>query len=78
MIRPPRLADSLVAQADAQDGQFARQLPYRLLQDSSALRISRTGRENQVIRFHGPDLMDGHRVVSHHPDIRPDLSQHLD
>ena len=67
-----RLADGLMTEADAEDGDFSAELLYDFLADAGVLRIAGAGRENDVRGVQSLDFADGERVVADHAHIRLD------
>ena len=65
-----RLADGLMAEAHAEDGDAAAEPAYHFLADARVLRIAGTRRKDDVRGVQSLDFADGERVIAHYLDFR--------
>jgi hypothetical protein len=72
------LADRLVAQANAEDGNPAGKLANRCQGNPGLRRRAGAGRDHQHGRVKASDLGDGDGIVAEHPDVLPQLAEILD
>src|SRR2546428_1626154 len=75
-LRAERLAQALVTEANAEDGDFPGQLLYRLIGDAGIVRRAGTGRDDDAVV--AGELLDSDRVVSEHVRLHAELAQVLD
>ena len=61
-----RLRYRLVAEADAENGQLARELPYGRERDSGGVRVAGARRDDERLRRKGGDSLGVYLVVPHH------------
>src|SRR3990170_465998 len=78
-LDPPaeRLADALVAEADAEDGHLPREVADELDADARLARRARPGRDDQSLRRHRLDLDKRYHIVAGDAHVRPQLAQVL-
>src|SRR5579864_309070 len=72
-----RRADSLMAEADAEDRKLTGELANQVDADSGVLRRARTGRNHNAFRLAARDFFDGNFVVAMNLDVAAQLAEIL-
>ena len=70
-------ADRLMSEADTQGRDTLPENLCCFYDDPRVLRSPRSRRKDDMVRSKRPDLLHGHLIISDHPDIRVDLTDHL-
>ena len=75
---PVDVADDLVAEADAEDGQRVPEVADDVDRQPGVARVARPGRDQHPVRVEGANVGDGPAVVAPHLRLRSQLAQVLD